>query len=202
MLKPADNRELLLDNSPYKCTFYNVLSCCEIRMWICQRNHFPMLYDVFSNTCANKTELWKSNSGLMTHARRSPGRRGHAWNTYGVQRRRLTSQQLWSSWHWSWSFSAKAVQNITDCPFGVPLWHLRGSRLFHQFLQPQQLVRGDLLLSHWSHWDKHSNMFSWWAVFLKQISHRKLFKWLGKRKVFIPIVIHLLWPVTCTRVLS
>lgn len=65
---------------------------------------------------------------------------------------------------------------ITDCPFGVPLWYLRGSRLFHQFLQPQQLVRGDLLLSHWCHWDKHSNMFSWWAVFLKQISHRKLFK--------------------------
>lgn len=40
--------------------------------------------------------------------------------------------------------------------FQCLLWHLGDPLLFNQFFQTQQLVRWDLLLNQWCHWDKHT----------------------------------------------
>lgn len=61
-------------------------------------------------------------------------------------------------------FSAKTVQIITDCFFNAPLWYLWGRGLFHQFLQPQQLVWWDFAAESLVTAEK-SNMITWWVAF-------------------------------------
>lgn len=56
--------------------------------------------------------------------------------------------------------------NITHCSFSVPLWYLRGSRLFHEFPEPQQLEWLDLQLRCCTI-ETNSYMFTLSDVYLK-----------------------------------
>lgn len=133
----------------------------DIVLWCVESEHF-----FFSHTCANKPEFRKfksSSTGVAVAVEAVEGGRRQSREQrldvhkmkYGAPTLVYQPQHLGGhgctpglSWHQACSFSAKTVQNITDCYFNAPLWHLGGWRLFHQFLQPQQLVRWDLLLSH------------------------------------------------------